>query len=158
MAVAQRMMLTAMNLPYRNFGLELLVEGVIMYFVMYAMVDRFAYVYINANNFYMTLMMVAPMGMVMLYSMRGMFQDKALNRRLYLFFALLFLISFYAMRAQALVGDRQFLRSMIPHHSGAILMCRRAWISDPEIMDLCDTIISSQQNEIDQMEEILRRL
>jgi uncharacterized protein (DUF305 family) len=47
---------------------------------------------------------------------------------------------------------------MIPHHSGAILMCEEASIDDPEIVALCGQIISSQQAEIEQMEAILKRL
>jgi uncharacterized protein (DUF305 family) len=34
------------------------------------------------------------------------------------------------------VGDKQFLRSMIPHHAGAILMCEKASIKDAEIRAL----------------------
>jgi Domain of unknown function (DUF305) len=44
---------------------------------------------------------------------------------------------------------------MIPHHAGAILMCGEASIRDAEINELCKTIISSQQSEIDQMKTIL---
>jgi uncharacterized protein (DUF305 family) len=47
---------------------------------------------------------------------------------------------------------------MIPHHSGAILMCEQASIQDAEIQALCDSIIAGQQSEIDQMETILQRL
>ena len=61
-------------------------------------------------------------------------------------------------RSEAFVGNDQFLRSMIPHHSRAILVCEQSDISDPEIQDLCEQIISSQQEEIDQMNEILDRL
>jgi uncharacterized protein (DUF305 family) len=63
-----------------------------------------------------------------------------------------------AVCQQTAISDRQFLRSMIPHHSGAILMCEHASIQDREIQELCETIISSQQEEIDQMEAILQRL
>lgn len=65
--------------------------------------------------------------------------------------------SFVLIRTQTTVGDRQFLRSMIPHHSGAILMCREAPIRDAEIKALCGGIIRSQQREIDQMKTILAR-
>lgn len=61
------------------------------------------------------------------------------------------------MRTQGLVGDRQFLRSMIPHHSGAILMCEQASIWDPELKLLCGNIITSQKQEIDQMKAMLAR-
>jgi uncharacterized protein (DUF305 family) len=67
-------------------------------------------------------------------------------------------VLFICIRQQTWIGDRQFLRSMIPHHSGAILMCERASIADPEIKELCKTIVLGQQSEIDQMKAILNRL
>ena len=68
-------------------------------------------------------------------------------------FAIAFVLA--GMRTQALIGDRQFLRSMIPRHSGAILMCQRSNIHDPEIVALCDKIVSGQKREIAQMKAIL---
>jgi len=56
------------------------------------------------------------------------------------------------------VGNQQFLDSMIPHHSRAILLCEQSNITDPEIKDLCGEIVESQQQEIDQMKDILQRL
>jgi uncharacterized protein (DUF305 family) len=50
---------------------------------------------------------------------------------------------------------------MIPHHSGALLMCKEASLKDPELRDLCygpDGIIASQTREIKQMKAILERL
>lgn len=47
---------------------------------------------------------------------------------------------------------------MIRHRAGAILMCKQAPISDPEIRELCNTIITGQQAEIDQMKAKLREL
>jgi uncharacterized protein (DUF305 family) len=47
---------------------------------------------------------------------------------------------------------------MIPHHSGAILMCEQSPITDPEIVALCAHIVKSQMDEIRQMEKILARL
>jgi len=79
---------------------------------------------------------------------------------LYGLFAVLFLLAFWAMRAQGGVGDRQFVRAMIPHHSGAILMCNRASIRDQEIRDLCfrpNGIVESQTREIAQMKAFLAR-
>ncbi|MGD9635879.1 MAG: DUF305 domain-containing protein [Pirellulales bacterium] len=61
------------------------------------------------------------------------------------------------MRTQAAVGNEQFLRAMIPHHSGAILMCGQASITDPEIVRLCEGIKRSQQQEIDQMKTMMER-
>ncbi|MEO8313400.1 MAG: DUF305 domain-containing protein [Pseudomonadota bacterium] len=52
---------------------------------------------------------------------------------------------FSAIRHQWLVADREFLNSMIPHHSAAILMRGRATITDTEVQKLCRSIIQSQQ-------------
>jgi uncharacterized protein (DUF305 family) len=44
---------------------------------------------------------------------------------------------------------------MIPHHPGAILMCDEASLQDQRIRELCNTIVTGQQQEIDQMRAIL---
>lgn len=142
---------------YLRFGVELAIDFVIMYLVMYTMIATLDHFRINLNNLYMTLMMVAPMAAVMLLSMRSMFPSDRANLAILLAAAAIFAGSFYGMRTQAAVGDAEFLRSMIPHHSGAVLMCREARITDPEIKALCDDIIVGQQREIEQMQEILER-
>jgi uncharacterized protein (DUF305 family) len=70
---------------------------------------------------------------------------------------LLALFSFF-IRRQTGISDKEFLKSMIPHHGGAVLMCRNAEIQDVEITQLCQSIISSQQSEIDLMKRKLREL
>jgi uncharacterized protein (DUF305 family) len=47
---------------------------------------------------------------------------------------------------------------MIPHHSGAILMCREARLTDPELVKVCGEIVKAQRAEISQMEAIAARL
>lgn len=59
--------------------------------------------------------------------------------------------------AKTTITNKEFLGSMIPHYSGAILMCREANITDPEIKTLCQTIMEVRQQEIDQMQAILNR-
>jgi len=143
---------------YVQFGVELVIDFILMFLVMYTMIATIGHLYLNINNFYMTSMMVALMALVMLISMRSMFPKKNLNMMIGIVAVLVFSFSFIAMRTQAAVGDVQFLRSMIPHHSGAILMCEEASIKDPEIATLCREIIIGQQKEISQMQAILRRL
>jgi uncharacterized protein (DUF305 family) len=121
------------------------------------MIDTIGHFYANLNTLYMTLMMVAPMVVVMIVSMRTMYVSRRANLIICGAAILVFIASFAAMRTQAAVGDREFLRSMIPHHSGAILMCREASISDPEIIRLCDRIMRSQRAEIAQMQQLLAR-
>ena len=142
---------------YWLLGANLLISTVIMYFVMFTMIWSAADLFHNLNTVYMALMMATPMGVLMLAFMGSMYGNRRLNAVLYAAFVLTFALSFYAMREQSLVGDRQFLRSMIPHHSGAILMCERAALDDPEIRDLCAGIIEGQAREIAQMKAMLAR-
>jgi hypothetical protein len=143
---------------YKHLAIETVIHGVIMFLVMYVMIDTLGDFYLNINQVYMTLMMVAPMVVIMLVGMRSMYKNKRLNYALIAVSVVVFVGSFFLIRSQFPVGDAQFVRSMIPHHSGAILMCREAQISDPELITLCEEIITAQREEIAQMETILSRL
>jgi hypothetical protein len=142
---------------YSAFAIELVLDFIVMYLVMYTMIASISHFYFNLNNVYMTLMMVTPMALIMLIAMRSMFTSARFNAIIGVAAVAIFMASFAAMRTQAAIGDAEFLRSMIPHHSGAILMCREAAITDPDIATLCDRIIKSQQEEIAQMQAILQR-
>lgn len=143
---------------YLWFAIELLFDFIVMYLVMYAMIATLADFYVNLGNVYMTMMMVAPMALIMLFMMRSMFPSSRANMAIVVLAVVTFAIGYYGMRAQAGIGDRQFLRSMIPHHSGAVLMCREATLTDPEIVELCSKIVAGQEQEIAQMKAILGRL
>lgn len=145
---------------YRMLGLNLGISLIVMYFAMFTMIWSISEFFNNLNMFYMAIMMAAPMGLIMLQTMGMMYPNKKLNLLLYALFGLLFGLAFWAMRAQAVVGDGQFVRAMIPHHSGAILMCNRASIRDGELRDLCfkpGGIVDSQTREIAQMKAFLAR-
>jgi len=146
-----------MKNPYASLALQTVVSGIIMYLVMFVMIDGLSSFYNNLNMLYMTLMMVAPMVVLMILAMRHMFPSKGLNAALLAGSIAIFLGSFALIRTQTTIGDTEFLRSMIPHHSGAVLMCREASLRDPEIKTLCAGIIRSQRAEIEQMEQILAR-
>jgi uncharacterized protein (DUF305 family) len=127
---------------------------VAMYILMYSMVDRLGYVYNSINQVYMAALMAPPMALIEVIVMRAMYPNPTIN---YVIIAGS-IVAFGLIRYQSGVDDRQFVRSMIPHHSGAILMCREASIADAELKKLCGEIIESQQREIDQMQGILVRL
>ncbi|MDD4319416.1 MAG: DUF305 domain-containing protein [Candidatus Peribacteraceae bacterium] len=129
-----------------------------MYVLMYAMVDRFGNIFPNLNNFYMAGIMTSPMLLIEGFLMGSMYRNK---RALYAVMgasAAVFVVCFTFIRLQTAIGDREFLRSMIPHHAGAILMCGKAPLEDAELRELCRSIIRSQQAEIDQMKRIMERL
>ena len=128
-----------------------------MYALMYAMVNAFENVLPNVNQFYMAGLMAAPMVLIELALMGMMYPNKRANVAIGAVSALLAGGFWFAIRTQAGVGNEQFLKSMVPHHAGAILMCEKAGVSDPEIRKLCGEIIKSQQAEIDQMKRLLRK-
>lgn len=146
-----------MKSGYRSLALQTVVSGIIMYLVMFVMIDRVSSFYNNLNMLYMTLMMVAPMLVLMILAMRDMFPSKVLNAALLIGSAIAFFGSFALIRTQTTIGDSAFLRSMIPHHSGAILMCEQANLTEPELKTLCGRIIRSQREEIAQMKAMLDR-
>ncbi|WP_236611884.1 DUF305 domain-containing protein [Phenylobacterium zucineum] len=140
-----------------NLGLSLLV----MYLAMFAMIFSWGEFIQNINFLYMALVMWAPMAVIMLLTMRSMYMNRKLNVVLHVAFVAIFVLALIGIRAQGLVGDRQFVQSMIPHHSGALLMCKEAALKDAELRELCygaNGIMESQKREIAQMKAILKRL
>ena len=129
-----------------------------MYTLMYAMVDTFGNVYPNFNQFYMAGLMTAPMVLIELVVMRSMYKNKKANIVI-IAASIVALGGFFLMiRQQTAIADIQFLKSMIPHHAAAILMCGKAPIEDAEIKQLCRTIIDGQSAEIAEMKAKLRIL
>lgn len=143
---------------YRNLGLMTAFSFVSMYILMYAMVNVFGNVYPNINQAYMAALMTAPMILIELGIMGAMYKNTPLNRALVAVAVAVLVLSWLGIRYQTAVGDVQFIKSMIPHHSGAILMCEEASLTDAELKQLCGSIVKSQQSEIDEMKAILTRL
>ena len=129
-----------------------------MYIFMYAMVNSFGNVFNSFNQVYMAALMTASMVLIELPLMMDMYKSKKLNAIIIAVGLVVLVGSFLLIRKQGAISDRQFLRSMIPHHGGAILMCKEAPIQDQEIKDLCKNIIASQQAEIDQMKAKLDQM
>ncbi|MGN6435750.1 MAG: DUF305 domain-containing protein [Agriterribacter sp.] len=143
---------------YKHLVIMTLLSFVAMYILMYSMVDKINNVFPNVNQLYMAGLMAMPMLIFEMIVMRSMYVNKKLNA-VFLCIAIIGMIGFYVcIRQQAAVSDKQFLKSMIPHHAGAILMCEQSDIKDPEIIKLCETIRSGQQQEIEQMKAKLEEL
>lgn len=141
---------------YGKLALMVVLSFISMYILMYAMVDKATSIHPSLNQAYMAGLMTAPMVVIELLLMSMMYTRRGLNGVLLAASVVVGLGCFIAIRQQFLIGDREFLRSMIPHHSGAILMCGKAPIRDPELKTLCTSIIQGQQAEIDQMNAMLR--
>ena len=140
---------------YGRLLLMMALSFLAMYALMYAMVDQWANVYHNVNQFYMAGLMAAPMLLIELWLMSSMYPDRRRNLILAGVTVAFMLFCWWGIRTQAAVTDRQFIRSMIPHHAGAILMCEENRLKDPELVKLCQEIITSQKQEIAQMKQLL---
>lgn len=140
---------------YRRLLAMIVLSFLVMYALMYAMVDTFGNVFANVNQFYMAGLMAAPMVLIELVLMAGMYPNRRLNAAFAVLSVLAMVLFWTGIRQQVAVTDQQFLRSMIPHHAGAILMCEENKLKDPELQQLCSNIVASQQTEIDLMKSKL---
>jgi uncharacterized protein (DUF305 family) len=144
-----------------HYGRFLVMVGlhfIAMYILMYAMVDVFDNVFHSVNQFYMAGLMTASMILIEIPLMGAMYKDQKLNAAILTVGAIMLAGFFLLIRQQTAVGDRQFLRSMIPHHAGAVLMCEEASLQNAEIRKLCEEIIRSQKEEIAIMKRMLREV
>ncbi|HEY0664143.1 MAG TPA: DUF305 domain-containing protein, partial [Thiobacillaceae bacterium] len=107
---------------------------------------------------YMAALMAAPMVLIELALMGPMYPDRRINAGVVVASVAVLLGSWFLIRDQGAISDRQFLRSMIPHHAAAVLMCREASLRDPAVLDLCRRIVASQTAEIREMKDKLARL
>jgi uncharacterized protein (DUF305 family) len=143
---------------YRKLFVMTALSFIAMYILMYAMVDRFDNVIPNINQIYMAGLMAMPMVIIELLVMGAMYKDKKRNLLIIGCSVVALIVFFSLIRTQAAVGDKQFLKSMIPHHAAAILMVNEADLTDPEIKELANKIITSQQAEIQQMKAKIKEL
>ena len=128
-----------------------------MYVFMYAMVNTFANVFSSLNQVYMAGLMTAPMVLIELLLMGGMYENKRFNAAIVAASIIAMVGFFVLIRQQVAITDRQFLRSMIPHHAGAILMCQNAPLQAAELKQLCRSVVTSQEAEIAQMKALLEK-
>lgn len=143
---------------YKIFFTMLAISFIIMYAVMFLNVAALNHVYLSLTRFYMAILMVAPMAVVMLALMWKMYQNTKLNIAILIGSTAIFILALIGLRTQTPIGDVQFMKAMIPHHSSAILTSENANITDPEVKALSEAIIETQVREINQMKEILKRM
>lgn len=146
------------NRNYNFLFIMIFIHILAMYFLMYSDINIFSNFFHNLERFYMAIIMTVPMIIMEISLMSSMYKDRKQNRIIIIFSLIVLVLLFFFIRQQVGVSDKQFLKSMIPHHSSAILMCEQASIKDSEIKELCNSIIFNQQAEINQMKRILERL
>jgi len=143
---------------YGKLAVTLIISFVIMYLVMFLNMDKIEDYHTSITRIYMTFLMISPMAILMILRMKMMYKNRKINVAIIISSIVIFVFSLIGLRTQTPVGDIQYMKAMIPHHSSAIMTSKNANIKDAEVRKLADSIIKSQEKEINQMNKILKRL
>lgn len=142
--------------PYVRLSISLLISDAVMIVLMFSRVNVFNNLFLSLNQIYMAGLMVSSILLIMLTTMGSMYRNKSLNIGLLIAGAALIGIFWMLVRTQTAVRNQQFLRSMIPHHAAAILVCQQASITEPRIQALCVEIVAAQEREIAEMKALMQ--
>lgn len=156
--IAQQLMFKNMKNTYLKLAVMLFISFFVMYGVMFLNVDQTSHIYLSVTRLYMSLLMVAPMAMMMILLMWRMFKHKKTNIAIISGSVVVFFGALFLLRTQAPINDVQYMKAMIPHHSSAILTSQEANIQDPRVKELSEQIIEAQVNEIELMKELINEL
>lgn len=143
---------------YMKLSIMIVIMFIVMYFIMFSMIDKIGNLIPNINNLYMALLMTTSMVIIELLIMREMYPSKKWNVSILIVSLAIMIFSFFGIRDQIEVGNKEFVKGMIPHHSAALLMSSKAKLTDPDLIKLKDSIMSTQQREIDLMKSKLKEL
>ena len=145
----------SMHMGWGRFAAMIATSTIIMFFLMYQLVYSTDHAMFSVNRLIASLVMGCVMTVVMLGFMWSMYKGVGIKIAVLVVAALGGIILLSMNRSQALIGDSNFMKSMIPHHSIAINNARKASISDPRVRELADEIIESQVREIAEMKLLL---
>lgn len=145
-------------MSYLRFVAMIATSTVVMYGLMYLNTYQTDHVFYSQTRLWMALLMGAVMAVIMLGFMWSMYKKRALNLAILGAAVAVFAGSLFLVRSQTLVGDVDYMRAMIPHHSIAILTSTQANIRDPRVRQLADEIIRAQVREIGEMKTLISDL
>jgi hypothetical protein len=141
---------------YGRFAAMIATSTTAMFLLTYTNTSVLDHVRFSEERLYMALLMGSAMTIIMLGYMWGMYRSRRANVAIVAGAVLVGATAVLLVRSQALIEDRDYMSSMIPHHSIAILTSERSGIEDVRVRELADQIISSQRQEIAEMEWLLR--
>lgn len=142
---------------YLRFGLMIATSTAVMFGLTYTNAFSADHARFSEERVYMALLMGAAMALIMLAFMWGMmYRNRVVNVGIVLGAIVLGATALYLSRSQALVDDESYMKSMIPHHSIAILTSERAGIEDVRVRELADGITATQRREIEEMDWLVQ--
>ena len=144
-----------MSMSWGKFAAMIVASVVAMFFLMYQLIYSWDHAMFSMNRLVSSFVMGTVMTLIMLGFMWKMYQGMATKVGVAVGALILGIILLVVNRSQALIGDEDFMKSMIPHHSIAINNARKSDIRDPRVKALADGIIESQVREIAEMKWLL---
>lgn len=146
------------NMSYWRFAAMIATSTAAMFGLMYLNTYASDHLFWSETRLWMALLMGAAMAAIMLAFMRAMYTRRVLNVAIFSISAVVFALSLWIVRSQAVMDDVDYMKAMIPHHSIAILTSSRAQITDPRVRELADRIIAAQRREIAEMKYLVGEL
>lgn len=143
------------SMGWWRFTAMITTSTLIMFPLMYQLVYSPDHLTFSLNRALASLVMGCVMTIVMLAYMWQMYRGLGTKLVVLVVAALAAATLLYVNRTQALIGDLNFMRSMIPHHSIAINNALRSDLHDARVRELAKGIISSQLREIAQMKALI---
>lgn len=140
-----------MKMGWSRFFAMIAVSTLVMFPLMYQLVYSADHATFSLTRLVSSVVMGCVMAIIMLSFMWKMYEGQAIKLAVLISAIVVGVITLAINRQQMLIGDVDFMRSMIPHHSIAINNARKADIRDPRVRKLADGIIRAQVKEIAEM-------
>ena len=123
-----------------------------LFSTMNVFANNFDDIRFHLNDIYMICLMIGWMLLFTMYGPNNMHIDGTTLSLIIFIIAMI-----WCIRNQFLISDKEYLNGMIPHHSMAITMSKRILekTNNDKIKVLANRIISSQSQEIKEMNDIL---
>lgn len=147
-----------MSMGWGRFAAMIATSTVIMFFLMYQLVYSWDHALFSLTRFISSLVMGCVMTAVMLAFMWRMYRPEVAKIAVLAVAIIGGGALLTVNRSQALIGDVDFMKAMIPHHSIAINNARQADIRDPRVRYLADRITRDQVKEIAEMKMLIENI
>ncbi|MBN9072092.1 MAG: DUF305 domain-containing protein [Rhizobiales bacterium] len=136
---------------WSRFFAMIAVSTLVMFPLMYQLVYSADHATFSLTRLVSSVVMGCVMAVIMLAFMWKMYEGQKTKLAVLTGAIVVGVITLAINRQQMLIGDVDFMKSMIPHHSIAINNARNADIRDPRVRKLADGIIRAQVMEIAEM-------
>lgn len=140
-----------MKMGWSRFFAMIATSTIVMFPLMYQLVYSADHATYSLTRLVSSVVMGCVMAVIMLAFMWKMYAGPRTKLAILAAAIVLGVATLAINRQQTLIGDIDFMKSMIPHHSIAINNARKADIRDPRVRKLADEIIRGQVKEIAEM-------